>query len=84
MDLCCILVTVPVPSTHPPTHLPRKDPSPLQELTFLEFFAGEGNVWKAVRADSKNAVGIDWNYFDNPDGQNPMDILSNAGLGLHT
>ncbi|CAK9057780.1 unnamed protein product [Durusdinium trenchii] len=53
------------------------------ELTFLEFFAGEGNVWKAVRADSKNAVGIDWNYFDNPDGQNPMDILSNAGLGLY-
>ncbi|CAK9014583.1 unnamed protein product, partial [Durusdinium trenchii] len=48
------------------------------ELTFLEFFAGEGNVWKAVRADSKNAVGIDWNYFDNPDGQNPMDILSNV------
>lgn len=56
----------------------------VQELTFLEFFAGQGNVWKLMRADSKNAVGVDLDYGQGTDqGQNPMDILTCAGLGFH-
>ncbi len=55
----------------------------LQELTFLEFFAGEGRVWKTVGAgaNGKNSLGIDIQYHeDTPNKQNPFDILSNAGL----
>ena len=53
----------------------------LQELTFLEFFAGEGRVWKTIRADSQNSLGIDIRYRDDaPNQQNPFDILTNAGL----
>ena len=52
-----------------------------QELTFLEFFAGEGNVWKAMRADSLAAIGIDILYDNaDPGNQNPFDILSHAGM----
>ena len=55
-----------------------------QELSFVEFFAGEGNVWRAVRASSHKCVGIDIDYVDNVlDGQNPFDILSDAGFGFH-
>ena len=56
----------------------------LQELTFLEFFAGEGKVWRCLRADSIGSIGVDIEYWDR-DGsdnrQNPFDILSTAGLG---
>ena len=58
-----------------------------QELSFLEFFAGAGRVWKAMRADSVEAVGVDINYWgpqlvdDDDVHQNPFDILSNAGMG---
>lgn len=57
----------------------------LQELTFIEFFAGEGRVWRTVRADSRSAVGLDINYGlgdSNPEDQtrNPFDILTNAGM----
>ena len=53
-----------------------------QELTFLEFFAGQGRVWKAVRGDTRSAVGIDIEYW-NKESSNPFDILTNAGLGFH-
>ena len=58
-----------------------------QDLAFLEFFAGEGNVWRMMRADSVSSIGIDIRYsqFMGPDGhgsrQNPFDILSDAGMG---
>ena len=58
----------------------------LQELAFIEFFAGQGNVWKAVRCDSYASVGVDINYFteqNNEGSSNPFDILSNSGLGCH-
>lgn len=56
-----------------------------QELTFLEFFAGEGEVWRAMRADSIASIGVDINYFQRQPGeQNPMDILSDAGFGCGT
>ena len=54
----------------------------MQELTVLEFFAGEGHVWKAMRADAISAVGVDIGYVEpEPGNQNPFDILSNAGFG---
>lgn len=53
----------------------------LQDLTFLEFFAGQGEVWRALRADSIQSVGIDITYLQKiPGEQNPMDILSDAGF----
>ena len=52
-----------------------------QELTFIEFFAGTGNCWRAIRASSEWACGVDINYMEKVDGkQNPFDILSNAGM----
>ena len=51
----------------------------LKELTFIEFFAGQGNTWRHMRATSQPACGVDINYMRCPE-QNPMDILSNAGL----
>ena len=55
-----------------------------QELSFVEFFAGQGNVWRAVRADSHNCVGIDIEHGKNVEGgKNPFDILSDAGFGFH-
>ena len=56
----------------------------LQELTFLEFFAGKGKVWRCLRADSIGSLGIDieyWNPDDDGQRQNPFDILTTAGLG---
>ena len=56
----------------------------MQELTFLEFFAGRGRVWKGLRVDSVNTVGIDICYVENEEGgQNPFDILSCAGMGFY-
>ena len=59
---------------------------PHQDLVFTEFFAGEGNVWKMLRADSLNSVGVDIRYseFMGPEGHgdspNPFDILTSSGL----
>lgn len=56
----------------------------MQEITFLEFFCGEGRVWQAVRADTVGSMGIDIRYgseFDAEGHQNAFDILTNAGMG---
>lgn len=53
-----------------------------QELTFIEFFAGEGEVWRTIRADAPSSIGVDITYVD-PDGkQNPMDANTPAGLAF--
>jgi len=55
----------------------------VQDLTFIEFFAGVGNCWRAVRADSATSVGIDiQDLKPNPGQQNPLDILTNAGMAF--
>ena len=55
-----------------------------QELVFLEFFAGTGNTWRCMRADSVSAVGIDINYWDSSNGsENAFDILTCQGLAFH-
>lgn len=52
-----------------------------QGLRLVEFFAGQGEVWRTIRADHVHALGVDISYgFNNADGQNPFDILSDAGL----
>lgn len=60
----------------------------LQELNFLEFFAGEGNCWRLVRADSESAIGLDLSYdtkpWPNDEHRSPFDILSPSGFTYHT
>lgn len=61
-----------------------KPTSSLQELQFVEFFAGEGRVWRTMRVDSVNSVGVDYTYSDGfDDDHNPFDILSDSGFGFH-
>ena len=70
-----------------PTKIPRFPGHSfcIQELTFLEFFAGEGNTWKAMRADTVSAVGVDITYATmHPGEQHIFDILSNAGFSWGT
>lgn len=51
----------------------------------MEFFAGEANVWAAVRADHHPAVPVDITYMDfgGRKGNNPMDINSDSGFACH-
>ena len=60
----------------------------LQELTFLEYFAGEGNCWRALMESGQPAAGIDIEYYKDPRGpdeqNNPFDMLSSAGLASGT
>lgn len=55
----------------------------LQDVRFLEFFAGTGNCWNAVRIDEA-ALGVDiqdWGHDDDHRfGSNPFDILSPSGF----
>ena len=55
----------------------------MQELTFIEFFAGDNQVWKAVRASGVAAAKVDITYMEHEGCQNPMDINSSAGMGFH-
>lgn len=56
-----------------------------QELGFIEFYAGIGNVWRAVSASGCPSARVDLTYHspEQPSlKRNPMDILSSAGFGL--
>ena len=46
----------------------------------VEFFAGEGRVWSAVRAENHQAMGIDLLYGSGFERNNPFDILTDSGL----
>lgn len=55
----------------------------LEELNFVEFYAGVGNVWQAVSESGYPAARVDVQYHETPSNhlkQNPMDILSSAGF----
>ena len=54
---------------------------PFQDLTYVEFFAGEANVWAAIRADHEPSVPVDFTYMKSP--RNAMDICTDAGLAFH-
>lgn len=69
------------PHQSEPTNGFKSASSHLQELGFIEFYAGKGEVFKAVRGASVSAAKIDIEYIQNlVGGQNPMDVNSNAGL----
>jgi hypothetical protein len=55
----------------------------LQELQYLEVFAGVANVWRAV-STTYPAARVDLTYCaDDPNfKQNPMNILSSAGFAF--
>lgn len=64
-----------------PTMLPAWARVWCQDLTYVEFFAGEGQVWRAVRADYHPSVAVDLCYME---GQGTaMDILSNSGFAFY-
>lgn len=53
----------------------------MQELAFIEFYSGDGEVWKAVSGSTVTAAKVDINYYEKrADRQNPMDINTCAGL----
>ena len=56
-----------------------------QELQYIEFFAGEANVFKAVRAASVTSAAVDLSYLP-PTRQsgktNAFDVLSTSGFGF--
>ena len=55
----------------------------MQELSFIEFFAGDGEVFKAVRVDDVSAAKLDIKYIEETHGgDNPMDINTVSGLGF--
>ena len=53
----------------------------MQDLAYIEFFAGVGNVYNAVR-QKYTAVAMDITYMKDPPRNNPMDINSAAGFAL--
>ena len=63
-----------------------------QELQYIEFFAGQANVWRAVSSRYKAArVDLSYEPYEEPKYkavkrgkmlQNPMDILSDAGFAM--
>lgn len=63
----------------------NRTPTVMQELQYIEMFAGEGNCWKAVSTAYPSAR-VDLDYYDPKPGtkeakkQNPMDFLSPPGL----
>ena len=52
-----------------------------QELSYVEYFAGEAQVFKAVRADHNPSVAVDIRFMEGP--HNPMDILSDSGFAFN-
>lgn len=51
----------------------------MQDLAYIEFFAGVGNVYKAVR-EQYSAVAVDITYLKDPPPNNPMDMNSPSGF----
>ena len=52
----------------------------MQDLSYLEFFAGEGNVFRCVRQHGIPAVAVDLTYYDAELDKNPFNINSASGL----
>ena len=52
-----------------------------QDLTYLEFFAGKGEVWSVIRADHNMAVAVDVEYLG---FGSAMDINTPSGLAFHS
>lgn len=46
----------------------------------MEYFAGEAQVFKAVRADHHPSVAVDIRFMEGP--HNPMDINSDSGFAF--
>lgn len=72
--LCCPQTHNKLRFTHSKS---RAYPVLMQELCLVEFFAGVGNTWRTVRADSMSAVGVDLTYGN---GNDAFDILTASGM----
>ena len=84
LDICC---NIPCKIHPKSTQVPGLCHVSWQEITFIEFFAGQGNVWRMMRCDGINSIGLDIEYWKKPgpgghrdDLHNPYDILSDSGL----
>lgn len=55
-----------------------------QEICFIEFFSGDGEVWRAIRLDDVTAARLDIKFIESihGDGDNPMDINTMSGMGF--
>jgi len=52
----------------------------MQELQYVEYFAGVANVFKAIRADAHPSSAVDITWMEGPN--NPMDVLSDSGFAF--
>lgn len=55
-------------------------PTACKDLTYIEFFAGQGEVFRAIRADHHPAVAVDITYMQGTG--HAMDINSDSGLAF--
>ena len=52
----------------------------LQDLTYLEFFAGEGEVFRCIRGDHHPSCAVDLEYMEGRG--HAMDVSSPSGLAF--
>ena len=57
----------------------------MQELEYVEFFAGSANAYGAINTAGYPSCATDITYLEDVAvGTNPFDILTDSGLGLRT
>lgn len=54
----------------------------LDPFQWIEFFAGKAEATKAFQRRGYKTARLDINYMDLATGNNPMDLLTDAGFGL--
>lgn len=86
--LCHLFDHMPPSFTHCNLHLPTQSlldqihhRMGLQDLTFIEFFAGVGNCWRTLNRGGEQSAGLDLTYMTVGKGErNPFDILTTSGM----
>ena len=62
---------------------PNYSKSWVEELEYIEFFAGDGRVFQEVKGAAYPSCAVDIRYLENVGGgsqTNPFDFLTNAGF----
>ena len=54
----------------------------MQDLAYMEFFAGAGNVFKCARQHGVPGIAVDIEYLADPPANNPLDMNSLSGFAF--